>query len=131
MLKVHDDLVTATNELIKQTHVCHEKQTQRLEKEIRVKDNMNLIMQQVLINVIRSTQHFVDIPINKFNEVLLVIEETLDTLKAQAHTVDTYDKLSKQINLSFQRMFEKICDLKYDMLIVSKAGPAQQEGEKW
>ena len=45
MLKVHDDLVAATKDLIKQTHVRHEKQIQRLEKEIRKKDEMNLIMQ--------------------------------------------------------------------------------------
>lgn len=44
MLKVHDDLVSATNKLIKQTHIFYEKQIQALEKEIRGKDGMNLIM---------------------------------------------------------------------------------------
>lgn len=35
MLKIHDDMISATNELIKQTHVRQEKQIQRLEKEIK------------------------------------------------------------------------------------------------
>ena len=32
MLKVHDDMLTASNELIKQTHIRHEKEIQSLEK---------------------------------------------------------------------------------------------------
>ena len=32
MLKIHEDMISATNELIKQTHVRYEKQIQRLEK---------------------------------------------------------------------------------------------------
>ena len=39
-------------------------------------------MQQDLIKVIRSSQHFVDISNYKFDEVILVMDETLDTLKA-------------------------------------------------
>ena len=31
MLKVHDDMISVTNELIKQKHVRHEKQIQRME----------------------------------------------------------------------------------------------------
>lgn len=49
MLKVYDDMISATNELIKQIYVRQEKQIQRLEKEIKKKDEMNLIIQQVLI----------------------------------------------------------------------------------
>lgn len=52
MLKAHDDLVTATNDLIKKTHVHHEKQIQRLEKEIQKKDELNGIMQQVLLKLL-------------------------------------------------------------------------------
>lgn len=44
MLKIHDDMIFATNKLIKQTHDCHEIQTQRLEKEIIHKDAMNMVM---------------------------------------------------------------------------------------
>ena len=52
MLKVHEVLVIATNDLIKQTHIRHGKQIQRLEKEIKKKDEMNLIIQQVLIKLL-------------------------------------------------------------------------------
>lgn len=34
MLKIHEDIIYATNEPIKQTHVCHEKQIQRLQKKL-------------------------------------------------------------------------------------------------
>lgn len=44
MLKIHDDMIKATNELIQQTHVHHEKQIHWLEKEIRKNDELNLIM---------------------------------------------------------------------------------------
>lgn len=53
MLKIHDDMKSNTNELIKQTHVCPEKQIQILEKEINAKDGMNLILQRVFVKVIR------------------------------------------------------------------------------
>lgn len=35
------------------------------------------------------------------------MEETLDTLKAKSSTSNAYDKLTKQINMSFQEVFEK------------------------
>ena len=74
MLKVHDDLVAATNDLIKKTHVGHEKQIQRLGKEIRKKDGMNLIMQQVLLKLIKAAWHIVDVPNHKFDEMILILE---------------------------------------------------------
>lgn len=52
MLKVHHDLVAATNDLNKKSHVRHEKQIPRLEKEIWKKEEMNLIMQQVLLKLL-------------------------------------------------------------------------------
>lgn len=55
MLKVHDDMLSATDNLIKRTHVQHEKHIQRLEKEIFHKDTMNMVMQDVLIK--RSFMH--------------------------------------------------------------------------
>lgn len=67
---------------------------------------MNMFMQEVLIKVIRSGQHFVDTPNNKFDDPLIIMEETFGCLKAQAPTVDSFDKLFKQINMSFQWMFE-------------------------
>lgn len=64
------------------------------------KDGFNMIMQQVLIKVIRSALHLVDTLNHKFDEMLIIMDETLDTLKAQAPTTDAYDKLIKQLNLS-------------------------------
>lgn len=43
MLKIHEDMISATNELINKTHVRHEKKIHRLEME--KKDELNLIMQ--------------------------------------------------------------------------------------
>lgn len=64
-----------------------------MDKEIREKDGMNMIMQQVLMKVIQYAQHFTDILNYKLHEVLLVMEETLDTLISQGLTDDAYEKL--------------------------------------
>lgn len=82
MLKVHDDMISATNELIKQTHVCHEKKIQRMEKEINKKDEMNLIMQQVLIKLLRACWNIVYISNNKFDEMLSILASLFNHLKA-------------------------------------------------
>ena len=66
---------------------------------------MNLIMQQVLIKVIRSNQHFVDIPNYKFDEVLQILDDVLTTLEAKAPNVDAFDNLTKIVNVSFQKAF--------------------------
>lgn len=105
MFKIHDDMITTTNELIKQTHVCQEKKIQILEKEILHKDVMNMVMQEVLIKVIWSAQHFMDTLNHKFDEMLLILEETLYHIKAQSPNVEAYYSFSKQINMSFQRVF--------------------------
>ncbi|CAI9299913.1 unnamed protein product [Lactuca saligna] len=87
MLRIHDDMISATNELIKQSHVRHDKQ---IEKEFKQKDGFNMIMHEVLIKVIRSTQHFVDTPNHKFDTMLLVMEETLDTSMPKLHPNDAF-----------------------------------------
>lgn len=51
MMNIYEDMISATNELINQTHVRHEMKIQRLEKETKKKDEMNLIMHQVLIKL--------------------------------------------------------------------------------
>ena len=73
MLKIHDDVISSINKIIKQTHVHHEKQIQRLEKEIKQKDGFSLIIQEVIIKVIHSAQNFVDTPNHKFDTILLVM----------------------------------------------------------
>lgn len=95
MLKIQGDMNSATSELIKQTHVHLEKQIQRLEKEIRKKDEMNMIMQNVLIKLIRDIWNIVDVPNNNFDKMLVIIDETFAHLKAQAPTAEAYDSLSK------------------------------------
>lgn len=86
ILKVHDDLVSATKELIKQTLVPHEKQIQHPKKEIFAKEGMNIIMQQVLIQVICSAQHFVDILNYMFDMFLSIFNEIIDTLQIHSPT---------------------------------------------
>lgn len=105
MLKTHDDMINSTNELINQTHVRYEKQIQQLEKEIQKKDAMNMIMQEVLIKLIRATWNVFDVPNNNNYEMLIIIYETFSHLKAQAPIGEAYDALSKQINMSFKRVF--------------------------
>lgn len=69
---------------------------------------MNLLLQQFLIKVIRSTQHFMDTLIHKFDELLLIFEETLGILKKLAPTIEAYDNLTKVINVKFQKVFRKV-----------------------
>lgn len=61
--------------------------------------------------MIRYAKHFVDTPNHKFDKMILIMEETLDTIKEQAPTAEAYDKLKKQLNMSFQWVFEKLDDL--------------------
>lgn len=81
ILKVHDSLVSVTNKLINKTNVYHEKQIQVLEKEIRVKDSMNLIMQQLLIKLIWYAHDFLDIP--------TFIKDGVTTHESKASNVDS------------------------------------------
>lgn len=78
-----------------QTHIRHEKQIQRLEKEIRHKYAMNMLMQEMLIKVICAAQHHPDIPNYKFAEMLLILDKTFAHLKAQAPTAEACDSLSR------------------------------------
>lgn len=131
MLKIHNDMISAINEKIKQTYVNHEKKIQRLEKEIIHKDAMNKVMQEVLIKGVRLTQHFVDIPNHKFNEMIIIIDEAFDHLKAQAPGAEDYDTISKQINMIFQPVFKRFNDLKSYALLALEVGLSRAtEGEK-
>ena len=101
MLKIHDDMIKVTNELIQQTHVRHEKQIQRLKKDIKKKDKINLIMQHVIMELLRSCWNIVYVLNNKFDEMLSIFGTLFDHLKAQAPTSEAYNALSKKINMSF------------------------------
>lgn len=52
-------------------------------------------MQQLHIKIIRASQHHLDISNYKFDEMLLIHDETFDHLKAQATTIEASDSLSK------------------------------------
>lgn len=80
MLKVHDDLVAAANDLIKQNHVLHEKQIQRMEKEIKKMDEMNMMIQQVLIKLLCSTWNIVDVPNRKCDEMIAILSNMFKLL---------------------------------------------------
>lgn len=124
----HDELVKATTELVKQTHVRNKKQIQCLEREIHLKNLLNLILQQFLIKFIWSAKHFVDVPNYKFDEVIQIILDILNTVKVQTPTVDANDKLSKMVNLSFQKVFDKINEIKGTMLLAPMVGPSDARG---
>ncbi|CAI9263876.1 unnamed protein product [Lactuca saligna] len=128
MLKINDDMINATNELIRKNHVRHEKEIQRLEKEIHKKDAMNMIMQEVLIKLIRATWNIVDVRNNKFDEMLVILDETFSYLKAQAFTNETYDSLTKQLKTIFQRVFEPSEELKHKSILASEVGPSHARG---
>lgn len=68
------------------------------------------------------------IPNYKFDEVLAIFEETLYTLKAQAPTVDAYNNLLKLLILSFQKVFEKIGEVKETLTLALKVGPSNAKG---
>ena len=65
-----------------------------------------MVMQEVLIKLIRSTWNIVDIPNHKLDEMLVILDEAFTDLKAQALIDEEYDVLTKQLNMSFQRVFE-------------------------
>lgn len=106
ILKIHDNMISATNELIKTIHVHHENQIQRLKKEILHADAMDMVMQEVLMKVVQSAQQFVDTPNHIFDEILIILDETFNHLKAQDLTTNAYDFLSNKINKTFQWVFD-------------------------
>ncbi|CAI9297070.1 unnamed protein product [Lactuca saligna] len=88
-------------------------------------------MQEFLIKVICFGQKNFDTTNYKF-DTILVLEETLDTLKDQAPTDDSYDSLFKKMNMSFQRVIEKLDNHKPNSFHSSKAFPSHERGgEIW
>lgn len=51
-------------------------------------------MQQVLMKLLRACWNIVDVPHNKFNEMLSIIGSLFDHLKDQAPTAEAYDTLN-------------------------------------
>lgn len=71
-----------------------------------------------------------DIPNYKFDSVLSIFKYILDTLKAQDPTTIAYDNLTKMVNLSFQKVFNKIGELCDTMMLTPKVGPSDARGGK-
>lgn len=120
-------MIGATNELIKQNYVRHEKQIQRMEKEIKKKDGTNLIMQQVLIKLLKECWNIVDVRNHKFDEMLSILVRLFDHLIALAPTTEAFDTLTLQINTSFEKVFDKFSDLKESIFLapVSRSSAAR------
>lgn len=51
-------------------------------------------MQQVLIKLLRAYWNIMDVPYQKFDEMLSILAALFDHLKAQAPTIDAYDVLT-------------------------------------
>lgn len=85
-------------------------------------------MQQVLIKLLRACWNIVDVPNNKFDEKLFILASLFDHLKAQAPIADTYDALSKHTNMIFQKVFERISEVKETTRLVADAGPSNARG---
>lgn len=91
---------------------------------------MNLIMQQVLLKLLRAYWNIVDVLNNKFDEILSVLQELFNHLKAQAPTVEAYNTLTLQLKTSFQKVFDKISDLKESLVLAPAASSTVARGGK-
>ncbi|CAH1452055.1 unnamed protein product [Lactuca virosa] len=60
--------------------------------------------------------------------MLVIIDEPFSHLKAQAPTAEAYDALSKQINMSFQRVLEWLNELQGDARLASDVGHSNAIG---
>lgn len=85
-------------------------------------------MQEVLIKIKHSTWHIADVTNHKFDEMLHIIEATFDHLKAQALIVEAYDSISKEINISSQKVFEILNELMSDLVLELEARPSHVRG---
>ncbi|KAL7618681.1 hypothetical protein Lser_V15G04364 [Lactuca serriola] len=66
----------------------------------------------------------------KFDAIHKVVEDVMEELKKQSPTVETYDNLSKIINLSFRKVLEKIGGLKDQIKLAPMAGAFDARGKE-
>lgn len=69
-----------------------------------------------------------DIPNYKFGEVLNIFEDTWDTLRDQTSMADAYENLTKMVNMSFQKVFDKFGDMKDLLELATKFKPSVARG---
>ena len=89
---------------------------------------MNLIIQRVLLKLLRACWNIFDVPNNKFDEMLAILEKLFNHLKAQAPIADTSDTLTLQLNTNFQKAFDKFCELKEMYLVALTARASVARG---
>ena len=65
----------------------------------------------------------------KLDEMFHILDETFNHLKAEAPTTNANDLLSMHINISFQKVFEWLDELKSDQVLVSKARTSRARAE--
>ena len=87
-----------------------------------------MVMKDVIIKSIRSTWNILDVLNNKFYEMLIILDETFASLKAQAPTAEAYDALTKQLKESFKQVFEWLEKLKSESIVASEAGSSHLRG---
>lgn len=76
----------------------------------------------------KSSQHIVDILNCKFDEVLLNFEDTFNVLKKQPTTAKAYENITKIVNTIFQKVFEKVGEIKDQVMLAPKVGPSNARG---
>ena len=91
---------------------------------------MNMVMQEVLIKIIGSTLQNMDVPNHKFDENLVIIDETFSHLKSKDWTAKAYESLSKQINMSFQNVFMHLNKMNSNYVHASEPGSSHARGER-
>lgn len=65
---------------------------------------------------------------HKFDEMLIILDETFNHLKAQSLIANAYDLPSKKINMIFQWVFDQLDTLKLDALLASDARSSHARG---
>lgn len=78
----------------------------------------------------QSVKHIDDILNYKFDDLLKVMDETLDELNNQAPTTYTYDNLTKVININLEKSLRRLGILKNKSCLHQRSGHLMQDGEK-
>lgn len=69
-----------------------------------------------------------DVPNNKFDEMMSILLELFNHLKAQAPTTKAYDTLTLQLNTRFQKVFERFSDLMESLFLAPVVRPTIARG---
>lgn len=70
-----------------------------------------------------------DVPNHKFDDMLVILDETFAHLKTQAPTFEAYDALTKKLNMIFHWVFEQLEEIKSYYVLALKARTSHAKGE--